>query len=121
MSNKTPLNALSNDILQSMPEALVFADLQGIIQRWNPGAERIYGYSSGEMVGRSVEFMCPEDRAGEVIAVLARVGAGEHVDCFETSRVRKDGTAVTVSVTVSPICDVGGTIVGASSIARVTT
>ena len=107
-------------IVKDSDDAIIGGTLDGEITSWNSAAERIYGYSSGEMVGRSVELICPEDRAGEVIAVLAKVKAGEHVDCFETSRVRKDGTAVTVSVTVSPICDVGGTIVGASSIARVT-
>ena len=101
-------------------DAIIGATLDGEITSWNAAAERVYGYSSGEIIGKSVELICPKDRTGEIESVLARIKAGEHVDGFETKRIRKDGTPITVSLTVSPICDADGTTVGASSIARVT-
>lgn len=107
-------------IVKDCNDAIFAKTLDGQITSWNAAAERIYGYPGDEILGRSVELLCPADRTGEVEAVLAKIKAGERVDSFETRRVRKDGTAITVWVTVSPICDDVGVIVGASSIARVT-
>ncbi|MEP7036360.1 MAG: PAS domain S-box protein [Dermatophilaceae bacterium] len=107
-------------IVKHSNDAIIGATLDGEITSWNSGAERIYGYASGEIIGKSVELISPKDRTAETKAVLAKIRSGEHVDCFETRRVRKDGKAITVSLTVSPICDADGTTVGASSIARLT-
>jgi PAS domain S-box-containing protein len=78
----------------------------------------MYGYASQEIVGRSVDLLSPGDATGETADILARIRAGRHVDHFETTGVRKDGTKLAVSLSVSPICDAGGAIVGASMIAR---
>ncbi len=107
-------------IVKDSDDAVTGMTLDGQVTSWNAAAERIYGYPKEEIIGRYVELICAGDRTGEIDAILARIKAGEHVDSFETERVRKDGTAITVSVTVSPICDAVGEIVGASSIARVT-
>ena len=107
-------------IVRNSNDAIIGATLDGEITSWNSGAEKMYGYPSSEIIGKSVELISPKDRTAEIKAVLAKIRAGEHVDCFETKRVRKDGTAITVSVTISPICDADGATVGASSIARVT-
>jgi PAS domain S-box-containing protein len=108
-------------IVKHSNDAIIGQTLDGEITSWNSAAERIYGYSSSETIGKSIELITPGDRRGEIKAVLAKIKAGEHVDCFETERVRKDGTAIPVSLTVSPIRDAGGVTVGASSIARATT
>ncbi|MEO8518864.1 MAG: EAL domain-containing protein, partial [Dermatophilaceae bacterium] len=102
-------------IVENSDDAIVSATLDGIITSWNPAAERIYGYSSSEAVGRSMDILGRgEERAG----ILARIGAGEHVEHLETTRVRKDGTEIPVSLTVSSICDPHGAVVGVSTIAR---
>ena len=90
----------------------------GIITSWNRGAEQLFGYTAGEAVGRSITILIPPDRLSEEDMVLARIRPGERVDHFDTRRRRKDGTLVDVSVTVSPIRDATGAIVGASKIAR---
>ncbi len=105
-------------IVEHSDDAIMGKTLDGIITSWNPAAERMYGYSAEEIIGKSVHILSPEGRAGEMIAILAKVRAGQHLDRFETVRVRKDGTPITVSLSVSPICDAYGSIVGASSIAR---
>ena len=107
-------------IVKNSNDAIIGATLNGEITSWNLAAERVYGYSSGEIIGKSVELIGPKDRKREIKSVLAKIKAGEHVDCFETERVRKDGTVITVSLTVSPIRNADGATVGASSIARVT-
>ncbi|HEY5247256.1 MAG TPA: PAS domain-containing protein, partial [Dermatophilaceae bacterium] len=85
---------------------------------WNPAAERMFGYSSAEIVGRPIGLLSPEDRAGERISILAKISAGRSVENFETIRVRKDGTVFPVSLTVSPVRDEKGMVVGASVIYR---
>ena len=105
-------------IVEHSDDAIIGKTLEGVITSWNPAAESIYGYSSREMIGKSVELLSPKDRTGEVKAILAKIKAGEHVDHFETIHVRKDATAITVSLTVSPIRNADGATVGASSIAR---
>jgi len=105
-------------IVEFSGEAIVSGTLEGIITSWNPAAERMYGYSSEEVVGRSAGLLSPQGRTGEIISLLARVRDGEVVENFETDRVRKDGTAFPVSMTFAPIRDADGAVVGVSSIHR---
>jgi PAS domain S-box-containing protein len=105
-------------IVEHSDDAIMGKTLDGIITSWNPAAERMYGYSGEEIIGKTVDILSPQDRVGEMTAILAKVRAGQHLDRFETVRVRKDGTPITVSLSVSPICDAYGSIIGASSIAR---
>jgi PAS domain S-box-containing protein len=105
-------------IVQNTDDAIIGRNLDGIITSWNPAAERMFGHCSEEMVGKTIELLTPEDRAGEAKAVLAKISAGALVEHLETLRVRKDGTLIPVSLTVSPIRDTDGTVVGASVIAR---
>jgi PAS domain S-box-containing protein len=105
-------------IVQSSDDAIVSKDLNGIVQSWNPAAERMFGYSAGEVVGRSITLIIPSERLPEEDMVLSRIRRGEAVDHFETVRRRKDGTLLPVSLTISPVRDEDGTIIGASKIAR---
>jgi PAS domain S-box-containing protein len=92
--------------------------LQGIITTWNKSAERVFGYTAEEAVGRPITMLIPDDRLDEEPAILARINAGERVDHFETIRRRKDGTFIDISLTISPIRNSEGKIIGASKIAR---
>jgi PAS domain S-box-containing protein len=105
-------------IVESSDDAIVSKDLNGIILSWNPGAERIFGYSESEVVGRSIRLIIPEDRQAEEDEVLAKIARGERISHFDTVRRRKDGTKIHISLTVSPIRDATDRIVGASKIAR---
>jgi two-component system, chemotaxis family, CheB/CheR fusion protein len=105
-------------IVESSDEAIVSKTLDGIITSWNAGARRIFGYEAGEIVGRSVTVLLPPDRQGEEAAILERLRRGERVDRYESVRVAKDGRHIDVSLTISPIRDDAGRIVGASKIAR---
>jgi PAS domain S-box-containing protein len=105
-------------IVESSDDAIIGKDLDGIITSWNKGAERLYGYTSEEALGQPVLTLVPPDRHDEEPAILARLRRGERIDHYETVRQRKDGTLVDVSLTVSPIIDKDGTIIGASKIAR---
>jgi PAS domain S-box-containing protein len=105
-------------LVTSSDDAIITKDLDGIITSWNPAAERMFGYSAAEAIGRSVRMIIPPERQGEEDDVLARVRTGHKIDHFETTRQRKDGTLVPVSLTVSPVRDPGGIVVGASKIAR---
>jgi PAS domain S-box-containing protein len=105
-------------IVEHSNDAIVAKTLDGIVTSWNPAAERMYGYSSEEMLGQSIDRLSPEGRTGEIISILARIKAGRPVEQVETVRVRKDGTRFPVSLTVSPIYDADGVIVGASTIVR---
>ncbi|HEX8118629.1 MAG TPA: PAS domain S-box protein, partial [Pyrinomonadaceae bacterium] len=105
-------------IVESSDDAIISKDLDGVIKSWNPGAERLYGYTAEEAVGRPVTMLIPEDRPDEEPGILARIRRGERIDHYETLRVRKDGTFVEVSLTVSPVRDAEGRVVGASKIAR---
>ena len=105
-------------IVDSSDDAIISKDLNGTIQSWNPAAERIFGYTEAEAVGRSITIIIPEDRLGEEKDVLSHIRRGERVDHYETVRVKKGETLCPISLTVSPIRDSGGVIVGASKIAR---
>ena len=105
-------------IVNSSEDAIVSKDLNGIVQTWNGAAERMFGYTSEEMVGRPIRVIIPEDRQSEEDTVLATIRAGRAVEHFETIRQRKDGTSIEISLTVSPVRARDGTIIGASKIAR---
>jgi len=105
-------------IVDSSDDAIVSKNLDGVITSWNKGAERIFGYSAEEAVGRHITLIIPEERRGEEADILARLKRGERVDHFQTVRVRKDGGMLDVSLTISPMRDSSGRIVGASKVAR---
>ncbi len=105
-------------IVDSSQDAIIGKDLDGIITHWNKGAEHMYGYSAEEMIGRSISVLAPQDRRDEIPGILKRIRSGERVEYFESVRVRKDGQQLNVSISVSPIRDAKGGIVGASIIAR---
>jgi PAS domain S-box-containing protein len=105
-------------IVESSDDAIVSKNLDGVITSWNKGAERIFGYSASEAVGQPITIVIPLDRQGEEREILTRIRRGERIDHFETVRQRKHGTLVSVSLTVSPVKDAHGKIVGASKIAR---
>ncbi|HEY5248097.1 MAG TPA: PAS domain S-box protein, partial [Dermatophilaceae bacterium] len=105
-------------IVRNSDDAILSGSLDGIISSWNPAAERMYGYTSEDIIGRSINLIIPDDRKGEVDQILARIKAGEPVVSLETTRVRKDGTAFPVSLTISPISDAHGTVIGTSAIHR---
>ncbi|WP_245451102.1 PAS domain S-box protein [Borborobacter arsenicus] len=105
-------------IVESSDDAIVSKNLNGVITSWNRGAERLFGYSADEAVGKHITLLIPKGRESEEETILASVGRGERVDHFDTVRRRKDGTSVQVSLTVSPIRNAYGTIIGASKIAR---
>jgi PAS domain S-box-containing protein len=105
-------------IVTSSDDAIIGMTLNGIIRNWNAGAERLYGYSAQEVTGRSLALLCPPDRMDEVPTILDRIAHGEHVRNFETVRRRKNGRKIDVSLTISPVKDAEGNIIGASKIAR---
>jgi PAS domain S-box-containing protein len=105
-------------IVESSDDAILWKDLDGIIASWNKGAERIFGYTADEVVGKPVTILIPPDRQDEEPAILARIRRGERVEHYETIRQRKDGSLINISLTVSPVRDAAGNIVGASKIAR---
>ena len=105
-------------VVESSDDAIISKDLNSIIISWNPAAEKIFGYTAEEAIGKSIRMVIPEHLQSEEDDVLAKISAGERVDHYETIRQHKDGHHVNVSLTVSPIRDEGGTIVGASKIAR---
>ncbi len=93
-------------------------DLDGVISSWNRGAERIFGYTAAEVIGKSVNILIPPERHDEEPSILERIRRGEHIEHYETVRVAKDGGLLDMSVTISPIRDFEGKIIGASKIAR---
>ena len=105
-------------IIESSDDAIVSKDLDGTIQSWNRAAERIFGYTAAEAIGRSIRMIIPADRQHEEDSVLSRIRAGDVISHFETIRQRKDGSLVPISLTVSPVRDDSGTIIGASKVAR---
>lgn len=105
-------------IVTSSDDAIIGKDLNSIITSWNFGAERIFGYTADEMIGTSIVRLIPPDRQGEEREILSRLGRGERVDHFETIRLAKDGRKLNVSITVSPINDSTGRVIGASKVAR---
>jgi two-component system, chemotaxis family, CheB/CheR fusion protein len=105
-------------IIESSDDAIISKDLNGIITSWNAGAERLFGYRPEEIVGQSILTLIPPERHHEEPRILGRIRRGERIDHYETVRRRKDGTLLDISVTVSPLKDKSGTIIGASKIAR---
>jgi PAS domain S-box-containing protein len=105
-------------VVESSDDAIISKTLEGTIMSWNRGAGRVFGYSSAEALGKSMRMLLPPDRIDEESDILSRIARGEGVNHFETVRVRKDGNKIDVSVTISPIRDSSGAIVGASKIAR---
>ncbi len=105
-------------IVESADDAVISKDLNGIIRTWNVGAEKIFGYTAEEIIGRPISILVPPGHADEVPDVLRRISLGEHIERFETWRMRKDGSVIPVSLTFSPIKDGGGRVIGASKIAH---
>ena len=105
-------------IVESSDDAIVSKDLNGIVTSWNAAAERIFGYSSDEMVGRSITLLIPPGLQDDEVMILSRIKAGQRVEHFQTVRLHKDGTRLDVSLTISPIKNEHGEVIGAAKIAR---
>ena len=105
-------------IVESSDDAIISKTLDGAIASWNSGAVRVYGYAAEEAIGRPVAMLCPAERVGEVAENLARVCRGERVEHFVTQRVRRDGRRIDVWLTISPVKDAEGNVIGASAISR---
>ena len=105
-------------IVESADDAIVSKTLDGIVTSWNASAQRMFGYTAHEMIGQPILRLIPPDRRNEENLILARLRAGERIEHFETVRVRKNGQPLEVSLTISPVRDSAGTIIGASKIAH---
>ncbi len=105
-------------IVQSTEDAIIGKSLEGIIKSWNTGAEKMYGYTAEEAIGRHISFIAPPEKKAEIEKFMRQLSQGKHIYHFETKRVRKDGTVIDVSLSLSPIQDAGNKIIGASAIAR---
>src|SRR5262249_18180744 len=105
-------------IVQSSDDAIISKDLNGIILSWNRGAERVFGYTAEETVGRSITMLLPPDRLEEEATILGTLVRGERIDHFETERITKDGRRIDISLSVSPIKDQSGRVIGGAKIAR---
>jgi PAS domain S-box-containing protein len=105
-------------IVESSQDAIISKTLDGVIRSWNAGAERVFDYTSDEAIGRSITLIIPPDRLDEEYEILARISRGERIEHFETIRVSKHGRLIDISLTVSPVRDSDGRIVGASKVAR---
>ncbi|MGA7715899.1 PAS domain S-box protein [Bradyrhizobium sp.] len=105
-------------LVESSDDAIVSKNLDGIITSWNGGAERIFGYAASEAIGQPITLVIPDSRQSEELEILMRIRRGERIDHFETVRQHKNGSFIVVSLTVSPVKDASGQIVGASKIAR---
>ena len=105
-------------IVESSDDAIIGKSIEGIITSWNSGAEKLYGFSAEEVIGRSISLLVPSDRPDEIPQILERIKSGEHIDHNETVRIRKDGRRIDVSLRISPIKNTEGKIIGVSTIAR---
>src|SRR5262245_36729599 len=105
-------------IFESADDAIITKDLNGVVTSWNPGAERLFGYEAAEMIGKPISILIPSDQSDEEPKILRRIRSGQPVDHYEAKRQTKDGRILDISLTVSPIRDSKGNIVGASMIAR---
>lgn len=105
-------------IVESSDDAILSKSLTGVIASWNRGAEQLFGYTADEAIGKHVSFLIPADRKAEEDVILGRIRAGERVDHFDTIRQHKDGTLINISLTVSPVRNAAGMVIGASKIAR---
>ena len=118
----TPTDFLANArlaaIVGSSDDAIIGKDLNGIITDWNSAAEELFGYTAEEVIGRHISTIAPPGREGEMAEIIRRISKGERVYHFETQRRHKDGHLLDISLTVSPIHDMDGRVVGASKIAR---
>src|SRR5690349_19137782 len=115
---KTPLVVAAEDhrsflasIVESSDDAIVGKTPEGIITSWNPAAERMYSYTAKEVVGKHISMLLPSDRPKEMEDILAKIRKGDRVEHYETLRMRKDGSAIHVSLTVSPIHDAAGRLI----------
>src|SRR5690242_8037512 len=111
-------DALLSAIFDSSDDAIISKGIDGVITNWNRGAERIFGYSREEAIGSSIWMLIPADRESEEDEVIEKLKSGERIEHFETIRRRKDGVLIDVSVTISPLKDATGAIIGATKIAR---
>ena len=116
-TSQRPARLLAS-IVESSDDAIVSKTVDGIIQTWNASAERLFGYPAAEAIGRHITIIIPPDRQDEEKEILRRIRAGERVEHFETVRLRKDGQHIHISLTVSPVVDESGKVVGASKTAR---
>jgi diguanylate cyclase (GGDEF)-like protein/PAS domain S-box-containing protein len=114
----TPPEAFLGAIVESSDDAIIGEALDGTVLSWNSGAEHLYGYNAVEMLGQDISVLVPPERRDELSAAFARLGAGERIEHYESVRRRKDGSLVDVSVTISPIRDESGHLIGVSTIAR---
>ncbi|HZD93117.1 MAG TPA: PAS domain S-box protein, partial [Candidatus Sulfotelmatobacter sp.] len=105
-------------IVESSDDAIVSKDLNGIVQSWNKAAERIFGFTAEEIIGKPITLIIPPELQQEEVLILSKIRKGEKIDHFQTVRLRKDGTRVDLSLTVSPIRDNAGNVIGANKIAR---
>ena len=110
--------SLFRAVVESSQDAIISKDLSDVITTWNAGAERLYGYTADEAKGKSITMLVPPGHDDDMPEILRRVRSGEQIDNYETIRVRKDGTQAHVALTVSPVCDRDGQVIGASVIAR---
>ena len=112
------ISAYLASIVQCCDDAIIGKTLDGIVVSWNAGAERLYGYSVEEVIGRSISLLIPSYRPEELPEIFDAIKRGESVEGLETVRIRKGGKPVEVSLTISPIKDATGRVVGASTVAR---
>jgi PAS domain S-box-containing protein len=105
-------------IVDSSDDAIISKTLEGVITSWNAGAERLFGYTAKEAIGQHISMIIPLDRRDEETTILARLSQGERINHFDTTRVRKDGTTLDISMSISPVMDSAGKIIGVSRIAR---
>jgi PAS domain S-box-containing protein len=111
-------SSILRSIIESSHDAIVTKNLKGIVTTWNDSAYHLFGYTAEEMIGKPISLVIPADRQDEETEILSRISRGERVDHFETVRQRKDGSLIDISLTISPIRDAEGRIIGASKIAR---
>ncbi len=114
----TMIAARLASIIESSHDAVISEGLDGLVTSWNPGAERLYGYSRAEMIGRNIDVLIPDGRRAAEQEIQDAIARGEQMEQYQTERIRKDGSAVAVSITMSPIADSTGTIVGVSRVTR---
>jgi PAS domain S-box-containing protein len=105
-------------LVEGCEDAVISKDLEGLIESWNPGAERLYGYAAEEVLGKPITLLLPPEHPDEFPAIMARIARGERIEPYDTVRVRQDGTRIHVSLSISPIKGADGAVVGASIIAR---
>ena len=117
-SSEADVKSLLAAIVENSSDAIISKDLDGIVTSWNAGAEQVFGFSAAEMIGQPITRIIPDDRQDEETCIIARIRGGERIEHFDTIRRRKDGTRIPISVTISPVRNSEGRIVGASKIAR---